>query len=96
MTEVKKKPQDHKPASDTKVRIEFLGEKYEFDVRSMRDSRTLFAFKREDIEGALTRIIGEDALERAIKSTEDEDGFADIERLSTLVEKIAGAAGAKN
>lgn len=91
-----KKPADHKPSSETRVRVDFLGESYEFDVRVMRDPRTLFAFKREDIEGALVRILGEDDLDRAIVSTEDDDGFADIERLSPLVEKIAEAANTKN
>lgn len=91
-----KKPEDHKPASKTRVTVKYLGEAYEFDVRAMRDPRTLFAFQREDVEGALTRILGAESLERAIVSTEDEDGYADIERLAPLVELIAEAGNAKN
>ena len=91
-----KKPADHLPGEDTKATVEFLGESYTFDVRAFKDPRTLFAFKREDLEAALVRIIGAADLERAIASTEDADGYADIERLGPIVEVIAEAAGSKN
>lgn len=91
-----KKPADHKPKDGTKATVEHLGETYDFDTRAFKDPRTLFAFKREDIETALERILGEEGLERAIVSTEDEDGYGDLERLSGLVEKLAEVAGAKN
>lgn len=91
-----KKPADHKPASDTSVSVEFSGETYEFDVRAAKDARTMFALRREDMETVLIRVVGEDGLDRALSSIEDEDGYADFADLSELVKTIYEKAGAKN
>lgn len=91
-----KKPADHKPAKDHAINIQFAGEKYEFDVRAASDTRTMFALRKEDMETVLVRVIGEDGLHRAIKSIEDEDGFASFEKLADFVQAIYEKVGAKN
>lgn len=91
-----KKPADHKPSEKDAVEVSFAGEDYTFDVRAATDTRTMFALRKEDMETVLVRIIGEDGLEKAIKSIEDEDGYADFKKLADFVSEVYEKAGAKN
>lgn len=90
------KPQDHKPASEHAVTFDFEGEKFTVDVRAIRDTRTMFALRKEDMETVLLRTLGEKGTERAIKAIEDEDGYSDSIRLAELVQIMYEKAGAKN
>ncbi|MGO3297052.1 MAG: hypothetical protein ACTILN_15405 [Marinobacter sp.] len=90
------KPADHQPKKETKVAIKFAGESYEFDVRAAKHTPTMFALRKDDMETVLINVVGEDGLERAIKSLEDEDGYSDFEKLAELVKEIYEAAGQKN
>lgn len=91
-----RKPTDLAPALKDKLSVEFAGETYEFDVRAAKDSRTMFALYANDFQAVLTRVVGEDGLERAVTSLEDEDGYSDFEKLSEFVKVIFEKAGSKN
>lgn len=90
------KPQDRQRPIKEPRHVEFAGESYTFDVRAAKDTRTMFALRADDMETVLTRVIGEEGLERALKSIEDEDGYADFEKVAELVGAIYEQAGAKN
>lgn len=90
------KPQDHKPKISQPATVTFLGETYTFDRREPTNPPTFFALNRGDMETVLTRLVGEDGLARAIKSTEDDDGFGNVEKLGDLVNAMFEEAGAKN
>ena len=90
------KPQDRQRPIKEPRTVEFAGETYTFDVRAAKDTRTMFALRADDMETVLTRVIGEEGLERALKSIEDEDGYADFEKVAELVGAIYEQAGAKN
>lgn len=90
------KPQDHQRPIKEPRTVEFAGETYTFDVRAAKDTRTMFALRGDDMETVLKRVIGDDGLERALKSLEDEDGYSDFEKVAELVGAIYEQAGTKN
>lgn len=91
-----RKPEDHKPKETEKVTVEFEGVTYLVSPKAIRDIRFLDLLEREQMNGALRLLLGEEKYEEFVKSITDEEGFADAKFAGELLEKVSEAAGAKN
>ena len=90
------KPQDHKPAADDTVSVEYAGEEFAIKVGVASSARLLRALEKNQIAAAVERLIGEDGYDRLLDAIEAEYGEDDMGKVAEFMGKALEAAGAKN
>lgn len=90
------KPQDHKPAADETVSVEYAGETFEIKVGVASSARLLRALEKNQISAAVERLIGEDGYDRLLDAIEAQYGEDDMSKVAEFMGTALEAAGAKN
>lgn len=91
-----KKPADHKPAAAETVDVKFAGKTFSIPVGVASSARLLRALEKNQIAGAVERLIGEDGYDSLLDAIEAEYGSDDMEKVAEFMGAALEAAGAKN